>query len=68
MKLLGNTYSPSHLISSWKMELRYPLGDLLAQPDGGLNCDLNPSSFHLINENTLSLMKPGAVLITALRQ
>jgi D-3-phosphoglycerate dehydrogenase / 2-oxoglutarate reductase len=32
-----------------------------------LNCDLNPTSFHLINSHTLSLMLPHAVLINTAR-
>jgi len=32
-----------------------------------VNCDLNPTSHHLINANTLSKMKPTAVLINTAR-
>jgi len=32
-----------------------------------LNCDLNPSSHHLINQHSLAHVKPGAVLINSAR-
>lgn len=32
-----------------------------------VNCDLNPTSFHLINRDTLALVKPSAVLINTAR-
>ncbi|MCC6499621.1 MAG: phosphoglycerate dehydrogenase [Anaerolineales bacterium] len=32
-----------------------------------VNCDLNPSSYHLMNSETFALMKPTAVLINAAR-
>jgi D-3-phosphoglycerate dehydrogenase len=32
-----------------------------------VNCDLNRTSYHLINHDTLSLVKPGAVLINTAR-
>lgn len=44
------------------------LDDLLARSDFvSVNCDLNPTSLHLINADTLSKMKPGAVLINTAR-
>lgn len=44
------------------------LEDLLGRVDFiSLHCDLNPSSRHLINSDTLSLVKPAAVLINTAR-
>lgn len=44
------------------------LADLLGQSDFiSVNCDLNPTSFHLINSTTLAQMKPGAILINTAR-
>ena len=44
------------------------LEDLLARSDFvSLNCDLNPTSHQLINQHTLALMQPTAVLINIAR-
>jgi D-3-phosphoglycerate dehydrogenase len=41
---------------------------LLARSDFvSLNCDLNPTSFHLINKETLSIIKQGSILINTSR-
>jgi D-3-phosphoglycerate dehydrogenase len=45
-----------------------PKDELLGQADFvSLNCDLNPTSFHLIGQRELSLMKPTAYLINTSR-
>ena len=44
------------------------LDDLLSRADFvSVNCDLNPTSLHLINTETLAKMKPTAVLINTAR-
>jgi D-3-phosphoglycerate dehydrogenase len=44
------------------------LEDLLRRADFvSLNCDLNPSSYHLISQQSLAWMKPTAVLINTAR-
>ncbi len=44
------------------------LEELLRRSDFvSVNCDLNPSSLHLINHDTLACMQPGAVLINTAR-
>jgi len=69
MKLLGNDIipvAPDFLLeNSVKMT---SLDDLLSRSDFvSLNCDLNSTSYHLINEQKLRLMKPTAVLINTSR-
>jgi phosphoglycerate dehydrogenase-like enzyme len=44
------------------------LEDLLSRTDFiSINCDLNPTSHHLMNADTFALMKPNAVLINTAR-
>ncbi len=44
------------------------LSELLQQAEFvSVNCDLNPTSFHLINAERLAMMKPGAVIINTAR-
>jgi D-3-phosphoglycerate dehydrogenase len=44
------------------------LRSLLSKADFvSINCDLNPTSYHLINGDTLASMKPNAVLINTAR-
>ncbi len=44
------------------------LEDLLSHADFvSLNCDLNPTSYHLMNTYNLALMKPTAVLVNTAR-
>lgn len=69
MKLLGNDIvpiAPDFLLENG-VEMA-PLDDLLGRADFvSLNCDLNPTSYHLINARTLAQMQPGAVLINTAR-
>jgi D-3-phosphoglycerate dehydrogenase len=69
MTLLGNDIVPvaTDFVAELKMEVT-SLKDLLQRADFvSLNCDLNPTSQHLINSATLQMMKPSAVLINTSR-
>jgi len=69
MQLLGNDIieiEPDFLLENG-VEM-VALEELLRRSDFvSLNPDLNPTSYHLMNAQTLALMKPSAVLINASR-
>jgi D-3-phosphoglycerate dehydrogenase len=69
MKLLGNDIVEiDHVfIAETGVEMT-TLDDLLARADFiSLNCDLNPTSLHLINAWSLNLMRPNAILVNTAR-
>ncbi len=69
MRLLGNDIVEIDPASIAEVGVEMTsLQDLLARADFvSLNCDLNPTSRHLINADSLALMQPTAVLINAAR-
>ncbi len=69
MNLLGNDIIEiDHVFLAETGLQMTTLDRLLSQSDFvSLNCDLNPSSRHLINAGTLARMKPEAILINTAR-
>lgn len=69
MKLLGCDPRPVPAEFLEETGLRLvPLQELLAESDFvSLHCDLNPTSFHLIGREELSLMRPSAYLVNTSR-
>lgn len=62
MKVIAND------IKEMPFDYMVSLDKLLAESDFvSVNCDLNPTSLHLIDKKTLAMMKPGAYLINAAR-
>jgi D-3-phosphoglycerate dehydrogenase len=69
MQLLGNDIVEidPDFVAEHRLQMM-GLEDLLRRADFvSLNCDLNPTSFHLMNRRTLTLMQSTAVLINAAR-
>ena len=69
MRLLGNDIQP--IPRDFLLEnnvASVSLDELLKEADFvSVNCDLNPTSLHLINAKTLAKMKPSAVLVNTAR-
>lgn len=69
MRVLGNDIvaMPPEFLTESGIQM-VPKDDLLRQADFvSLNCDLNPTSLHLIGDRELSLMKSSAYLINTAR-
>lgn len=69
MEILANDIVPirTDFIAEHRLEMT-TLEDLLARSDYvSVNCDLNPTSYHLMNAKTFALMHASAVLINAAR-
>jgi D-3-phosphoglycerate dehydrogenase len=69
MKLLGNDIipiAPDFIVEHNVQMISLP--ELLSASDFvSVNCDLNPTSYHLLNAETLAHLKPGAVIINTAR-
>jgi D-3-phosphoglycerate dehydrogenase len=69
MTLLGNDIIEidPHFVNDHRLEIT-SLDNLLGRADFvSMNTDLNPTSYHLMNENKLGLMRDNAVLINTSR-
>jgi D-3-phosphoglycerate dehydrogenase len=69
MTIFGNDIVEidKEFLASYQVEMM-DLDNVLSHSDFvSLNCDLNPTSFHLINERSLEWMQPTSVLINASR-
>lgn len=69
MRVLGNDVidMPRPFLAETGVEM-VPLADLLRTADFiSINCDLNPTSFHLIGERELALLRPTAYLVNTSR-
>jgi len=69
MRVLGNDLvrMPADFLAATGLEM-VEKHELLQQADFvSVNCDLNPTSFHLLDEGSFRLMKPTAVVINTAR-
>ena len=69
MQLLGNdpVVMPVDFLMQTRIQM-VKLSELLEQSDFvSLNCDLNPTSYHLMSDGQFALMRAGAVLINTAR-
>ncbi len=69
MRVLGNDVvdMPAEFLEETGIEM-LSKDELLAQADFvSLNCDLNPTSFHLMDEREFALMKPTAAVVNTAR-
>ena len=69
MKVKGNDLleMPADFVADTNIEM-VSKEDLLRQADFvSLNCDLNPTSHHLMNDKTFELMRPPSVIINTAR-
>jgi len=69
VRLLGNDIAEvdPHFVSDFRVEIT-DFADLLSRSDFvSLNPDLNPASYHLMNDRAFTLMQPTSVLINTSR-
>jgi D-3-phosphoglycerate dehydrogenase len=69
MRMLGNDVieMPGQFLKEVNVEMT-SLDEVLAQSDFiSLNCDLNPTSHHIVDRDALAKMKPSSVLINTAR-
>ena len=69
MRLLGNDLQPvpQEFIEATGIEMVSKKRLLAASDFVSLNCDLNPTSYHLMDQTRIQQMKPSAVLINTAR-
>ena len=69
MRMLGTDpiTPPDEFLATYPLTM-VSLEELLRESDFiSVNCDLNPTSFHLLNDDTFARMKPGTVVVNTAR-